>query len=99
MDQFINKLLQEQGVPEDLDPQVRTQLIAELTGRVMDFMNRRLVDAMDEDALNGFQALLDTDPTDPAVVQDFISAHVPDRDKVITKALIDFRAIYLGDKA
>jgi hypothetical protein len=99
MDQFIDKLLQEQGVPDDLDPQVRQELAAELTSRAVDFMNRRLVDAMDENALNDFQALLDTDPTDPAVVQDFITAHVADRDKVIAKALIEFRSIYLGDKA
>lgn len=99
MDQFINQLLQDQGVPADLDPEVRTQLVAELTNRAADFVNKRLIEAMSDEAVAHFETLIDEDPVDPLKIQDFIATNVPDKETIASKALLEFRALYLGDKA
>jgi hypothetical protein len=99
MDQYVNQLLKDQGVPENLDPEVRQQLIAELNGRISDFINRRLVDSMSDEALPPFEAMLDQQPVDQQQVQQYINEHVPNMNDVVTKALLEFRTIYLGDRA
>jgi hypothetical protein len=99
MDDYINQLMQMQGVTENVDPEVRAELFADLQQRAVDFMNRRLLDAMDDTTVDEFQKLLDSNPTDPAVVQKFIEERVPNRDQVATDALIEFRNLFLGEKA
>lgn len=99
MDQFIQQLLHDQGVSDSLDPAVREQLVHELTGRATDFVNRRLIDAMSDETVEQFNALLDDDSLDPAKAQQFVEANVPNKDQVVAAALVEFRALYLGDKA
>lgn len=99
MDQFIQQLLRDQDVPEDLDPEVRTQLVSELTSRASDFLNARLIDAMSDETVEHFSAMLDDESTTPEQVQNFIATNVPDKDRVIASALAEFRVLYLGDRA
>jgi hypothetical protein len=99
MEEFIRQLLQDQGVPEDLSAEVRAQLVAELTGRATDFVNQRLVAAMSEEAVGHFESLLDEEPVDTQKIQDFINTNVPDKEQVAARALVEFRALYLGAKA
>lgn len=99
MEEFIQKLLKDQGVPEDLDPEVRAQLVAQLTDRATDFVNKRLVEAMSEEAVSRFNSLLDEEPVDAAKIQEFIATNIPDKEKIATGALLEFRVLYLGAKA
>lgn len=99
MEQFIQQLLKDQGVPDSLDGEVRKQLVEELTGRATDFVNRRLLEAMSEEAVEQFNSLLDEEPVDPNKIQQFIATHVPDKERVAAAALYEFRTLYLGDKA
>jgi len=99
MEEFVQQLLQDQGVPQDLDPEVRTELASELTNRLSDFLNRRLIDAMSDEAVDEFNNLLDDESADPARVQEFVANHVPNQQQVTTAALREFRQLYLGDKA
>jgi hypothetical protein len=99
MDQYLNQLLSDQGVPADVDPEVRQELYNELASRVSDFINRRLVENMEESALPEFGTLLDQEPVDQQKLQQFMTDHVPNSNDIVTKALLEFRSIYLGERA
>ena len=99
MDDYINKLLSESGVPESLDPEVRAQLIEDLTTRVAELINHRLIEAMSPEAVIEFDKLLAERPDDVQATQAFVEQHVPNKDQIVTGSLLEFRALYLGDKA
>jgi len=99
MEQFITQLLQDQGIPADLDVEVRQQLVSELTSRAADFVNQRLIQNMSDEALPHFESLLDEDPVDAQRIQEFIATNVPDKEKIAANALLEFRILYLGEKA
>jgi len=73
-------------------------LAEELSERLEDFINRRVIDAMDGPTVERFTALLDTGPDAPAV-QAFIERNVPNRQRVAASALTEFRNLYLGRTA
>lgn len=99
MDEFINQLLKDSGVPDNLEPEVRAELVKMLTDRATDLINRRIIDAMsDEDAV-AFDKFVDAHPGDAAAVQQFVSEHVPNQEQVVAAALLELRTAYLGDKA
>lgn len=99
MENFITQLLADQGVDPAMDPAVRAQLVAELTSKANDLINRRLIDAMSDEVVSHFNDLVEDENTDAAAVQQFITTNVPNRDQVVAAALIEFRALYLGEKA
>lgn len=99
MDDYIQRLMQEQGIPADLDPEVRVELAAELTDRAISFVNQRLVLAMTDDVANRFADLAESGQADDEALQKFIEENVPNKDQVLAVALSDFRTLYLGNKA
>lgn len=96
MDDYVEQLLKERGVPEDMPEDVREQLANDLKERAVDFLNRYLIDAMSDQDVAKFQELLDNDPENAEAVQSFISEHVPDKEKVAAQALYEFKVLYLG---
>jgi Protein of unknown function (DUF5663) len=99
MEEFIQQLLRDQGIPEDLDADIRAELIEDLTTRANDLINQRLIDALSDQAVEEFNKLLDDESVEPARLQEFIAANVPERQRITTAALLEFRQVYLGDKA
>lgn len=99
MDEYIQQLLNDAGVPESTDSGVLDQLKADLIARSNEFVNRQLIDALsDEDAV-AFDKLLDEKPDDIMAIQQFITDHIPNKDQVVGAALLEFRALYLGTAA
>jgi hypothetical protein len=99
MDQYVNQLLKDQGVPDDLDPETRQQLVEGLMGHVANFINKRMIDAMDEATAEDFNRMLDDPNLSPTAVQNFMITRVPNREQVATDALLEFRQLYLGGDA
>lgn len=99
MDDYIQQLLKEAGIPEGMDPEVKAQLVSDLTSRASDLVNRKLIDSLSEENATAFNNLLDEKPDDADAIQKFIIEHVPDRDKIVGQALLEFRALYLGANA
>jgi hypothetical protein len=99
MEEFIQQLLHDAGVPADLDEQVKAQLAKDLTDRAADFINKRLVDSMDPKTLADFEAVIDKSPDDALAIQHFVESNVPNKEKITGLALVEFRALYLGNKA
>ncbi len=98
MDQFIQQLLTDKGIPQDLDEETKQQLVHDLSDRAADLINKRLVESMTPEAVEGLDKLLDENP-DPVAAQNYISSNVPNAEQVTTQALLEFRALYLGANA
>ena len=99
MEEYINQLLLDNGVPASLDAEVRQQLVSDLSTRVGDMINRRLIDALTDEDAALFEKMIDSNPDDPNALQQFIDSHVPDKNQIVGSTLLEFRALYLGDKA
>ena len=99
MEDFINELLVETGVPKGTDPKVRAELVTQLMDRATDSVNRRVIDAMSDQDAETFDKLLDDKPDDIQAVQQFIDDHVPHKEQIVGAALLEFRALYLGPAA
>lgn len=99
MDEYIEQLLKDAGIPESTDKEVKEQLASDLKTRAMDLINRRLIDSMNDQDLAEFEKLLDSEPDNTEAMQKFIDEHVPDKEEVVARALLEFRALYLGTAA
>jgi hypothetical protein len=99
MDEFINQLLQDKGTPTTVDPEVRAQLVQDLSVRADKMINRYLIDALSEEDALAFEKIIDEQPDNLGAMQEFIDAHVPNKSQVVGMALLEFRSIYLGAKA
>ncbi|CAN5118794.1 hypothetical protein BH09PAT3_BH09PAT3_4590 [soil metagenome] len=99
MDNFIQQLLSDQGVASDINPEVRAQLVQDLSSRATDFVNRGLINAMSDEAVEHFNTMLDDPSITPEQVQQFVDTNVANKEQVVANALVEFRALYLGDKA
>src|SRR4051812_2995593 len=95
IDEFVEDLMKQKGLPADLDPEVRKQLVSNLTDRVVKLINRRLIDALPDEKVGELEKLVDQNPSDSSAVQKLIEENVPNKDKVVAAALIEFQGLYL----
>lgn len=91
---FINQLLDQKGLGS-LDAEVREQLVSDLEKRLVDQINRALVEALPEDKLAEFTKLADSNSSDEQL-QTFLSQNGVDSQKVTTDAMLQFKQAYLG---
>ena len=96
IEKFIKQLLQEKGLPPNLEPKVYDQLVKDLNERAVDLINRRLIDSMTDEQAQEFDKLLAAHPEDIPAAQEFIQKNVPNQAEVVTATLGEFRQLYLG---
>jgi hypothetical protein len=65
MEEFILQLLRDQGVLDGLDTATRNQLVADLTQRANDLINKQVLDAMSPETFAGFERILYDDSAAP----------------------------------
>lgn len=99
MEAFIKQLLADKGLPTDLDPKVREQLERDLTDRAADMVNKRMINALNDEDLANFDTLINEHSDDADLIQKFIEEHVPNKETLAASALLEFRALYLGAEA
>lgn len=99
MEAYILQLLHDSGVPADLDEATQAQLVADLTARANDLINRRMIESLDDEQLAQFNDILDNHPDDAAAMTAFIDQNVPDKQEIAARALLEFRSLYLGEAA
>jgi hypothetical protein len=97
LEQFVKQILQEKGLPENLDPEVYNKLVSDLIDRVGNLINRRLIESLDDEQLNQFNHLLDNEPENSEAMQKFIEENVKNKEQITTEALMEFRDLYLGN--
>lgn len=99
MDEFIKQLLDEKGLPANIDDKVRVQLEQDLTSRAVDFINRQLINSLTETQVAELEELIDEKPADTKAIQDFIANNVPNKEAITGAALAEFKRLYLGGNA
>jgi hypothetical protein len=97
LEQFVKQLLAEKGLPENLEPEVYNKLVSDLTERVGNLINRRLIESLNGEQLDQFNSLLDTQPDNPEAMQKFIEENVQNKEQITTAALMEFKDLYLGN--
>ncbi|MDB5166130.1 MAG: hypothetical protein JWM37_202 [Candidatus Saccharibacteria bacterium] len=99
METFILQLLSEKGLPADLDEAVQEQLIHDLSERASNLVNKRIIESLSDEDATALEHLVDTQPENAEAFQQFIAEHVPNQQEITTRALLEFRALYLGIQA
>ena len=94
LDDFIDRILAEQQF-ENLSPEVRAQLHADLSSRADDHVNAALLSNLSEEQLATFQKMLDDQSVSKESLQEFLASCIPDITQVVASALLSFSDLYL----
>jgi len=98
LDQFVNEMLDAKrlsGVTDD----VRTQLVSDLKQRLLDQINKALIDALPDEKMDEFERLLDDDSLADEQIQQFIVNAGVDVKKVTTVTMLRFYDLYVTPTA
>ena len=97
LDQFVREILaakQLSGVNDD----VRAQLVQDLRQRLLDQINRALIDALPDEKLDEFTNMLDNSEVTDELAQEFMVASGVDVKRVSIRTMLTFRDLYLGNE-
>lgn len=94
LDQFINEMLDAKRI-SGLTNEVRVQLVSDLKQRLLDQINKALIDALPEDKMDEFEQLLDDESVGDAEMQQFIANAGVDAKKVATVTMLRFYDLYV----
>lgn len=93
---FISDIIDAKGY-KTLDSDVRRQLEQDLKNRLIDQINRAVLEALPENKIDGFNDLLDRGASQQEV-QQYIATSSVDTKKITLETMLRFRSLYLGDK-
>lgn len=96
LSKFINDLIDAKGY-KTLDSDVRRQLEQDLKNRLIDQIDRTVLEALPENKIDGFNDLLDRGASQQEV-QQYIANSGVDTKKITLETMLCFRSLYLGDK-
>ena len=94
LDDFMESLLQEKGI--DVDGEVREQLKADMTQRLLDQIDRATIAQLTEEQATVFSEKLDDPDFDDAKAAEFIKRCGIDTQQVALETMIQFKGLYLG---
>lgn len=96
LDAFVATMLAEKQLPGiDKDEELKAQVQADLKKDLLQEIDRALVNALSDEKLAEFNALLDDPNTNAEVVQNFIKNSGVDINAVTIRTMVGFRALYL----
>lgn len=93
LNEFVDRLAADKGLT-NLEPEVLAQVKKDLSDRLEDRVNAALASKLSPEKLEEFDKVLDSGEGERA--GKFLEDNVPDFTNVVAKALMDFKAIYLG---
>lgn len=96
LSKFINDIIDAKGY-KTLDSDVRRQLEQDLKNRLLDQINRAVLEALPENKIDGFNDLLDRGASQQEV-QQYIANSGVDTKKITLETMLRFRSLYLGGK-
>lgn len=97
LDTFINQLLDEKKLSGVSDI-VRATLVEDLKKRLLDQINRALIDALPPERIDLFNRMLDSETISEEEVQRFIVDSKVDVQRVTMQTMLRFAELYLGPK-
>lgn len=95
LDQFVENLLAEKNLPS-MDDAVRIQLVADLKQRLLDQINRALIDALSDEKLNDFNAMLDDESITDERIEQFMAESGINVKQITLQTMLRFSELYLG---
>lgn len=93
--QFVEDMIAQAGVSAMSSDAARQYLVDDLTQRLLDQIDRALVEALPDGSVAAFNALLDREETSPEQIQKFISDAGVDVQRVTMSTMLQFRDLYL----
>ena len=94
LDAYIRDIINTKQLTGITD-EAKEGLVEEMRERLLDMINRALVEALPEEKVVAFSELLDTEGLSEAEIQRFITESGVDVEKVTAKTLLAFRELYL----
>jgi len=94
LDKFVDELLAAQGI-DGVDPEVREQLVEDLTTRLNDRLEAAMVAELPEDKLPELERLLDHGNNE-VELQKFFADNIPNLPALLARELAAFRQDYLS---
>jgi len=94
LDKFVDELLAAQGI-DGVDPEVREQLVEDLTTRLNDRLEAAMVAELPEDKLPELEQLLDHGNNE-VELQKFFADNIPNLPALLARELAAFRQDYLS---
>ena len=96
MSQFINKIIDAKNLP-GLNEKVRAQLVTDLTNRLMDQIDRSIINSMSSEKIDEFNDLIDKENVSESEIREFIENSGVDIKKTTVHTMLLFRDLYLED--
>lgn len=92
--QFVNKLVEEKKIAEDVGPDVLEEIKNDLFERIEDRINAMILEKIPPHKLEEFEEKLGSDSDSD--LQSFCEENIPNLDQEIASELLAFRQTYLG---
>lgn len=94
LDAFVGEIIDAKQL-SGMNEEVRSQLIVDMKERLIDQINRAMLDALPADKIEAFDQLLERDDVGDETVQAFMRDNGVDAEKVAAKTMLRFRDLYL----
>ena len=92
---FVQDMLDAKNMT-GIDAEVKEQLESDLKTRLLDQIDRALIDALPEEKVGELNHLLDQQP-DQAQIQEFIATSGIDVQRITLETMVHFRNAYVGE--
>lgn len=93
LDQFIKEIIDAKHLP-GITEDAKVGLLEEMRERLLDMLNRALIEALPDEKLAEFSTFLESGASDDAV-QQFITDSGIDVEKITAQTMLAFRGLYL----
>ena len=97
IEQFVKNLLKEKGL-ETVDPVIYSDLVDSMSLKANEFINDRLIAALNDQQLEELDNIIQTNPNNESVIKNYLDNTLPEKDIIAASALSEFRELYLGAK-
>lgn len=94
LDTFIKDIIEAKQLPGITD-EAKTGLVEEMRERLLDMINRALIEALPEDRVDALSSLLDAEDISDDTLQSFVADSGIDVQAVTAKTMLAFRSMYL----
>jgi len=94
LDTFIKEIIDTKQLPGITD-EAKAGLLEEMRERLLDMINRALIDALPEDKVTELSTLLDNEDVGDDEVQALVASSGVDVQAITAKTMLAFRALYL----
>jgi hypothetical protein len=96
IDHFVEILLKEKGVT-GVDEEVLAGLKKDLSSRLVQFINKRVIESLPESNRKELNSLIESSPVDNIKIQNFLSSHIINLPEIIINAMQEFKRLYSGE--